>query len=96
MNDLMNTNNNGNLMTYNGSMGSIASEILNAIPLALAAPILAYQRTKAQKELLAILIEAKRQERSEILKTMQILAKYGQLTPELSQQLMVAYYQQPY
>lgn len=61
-----------------------------------AAPILAYQKTNAQRELYAMLIEARRQERSEILKTMQVLASHGQLTLELSQQLMVAYYQQPY
>lgn len=96
MNDLMNVSSGGNMTTYSGSTGNIASDLLNAIPLALAAPILSYQRTKAQKELLAILIEAKRSERSEILKTMQVLASHGQLTPELSQQLMVAYYQQPY
>lgn len=98
MNNLLNTNSNNNLVPYSypPSTGSLASDILNAIPLALAAPILAYQKTRAQKELLAILIEAKRQERREILKTMQVLASYGQLTPELSQQLMVAYYQQPY
>lgn len=96
MNNLMNTENNRWPTTYSGSVGNIASEVLSAIPLSLAAPILSYQRTKAQKELIALLIEAKRIERSEILKTMQVLAIHGQLTPELSQQLMVAYYQQPY
>ena len=64
--------------------------------MALAAPILSYQRTRAQRELLAIAIEAKKEERSEILRTMQVLAKYGQLTPELSTQLMMVYMQQPY
>lgn len=97
MNELMNVSNSssGLAPSSNGASGLMA-EILNAIPLALAAPILAYQRTNAQKELLAIAIEAKRRERTEILETMQILAKYGQLSAELSQQLMVAYYQQPY
>lgn len=75
---------------------SFTSELLNAIPMALAAPILSYQRTRAQRELLAIAIEAKKEERSEILRTMQVLAKYGQLTPELSTQLMMVYMQQPY
>lgn len=97
MNELMNVGNGSSSLvpSSDGTNGLIA-EILNAIPLAFAAPILAYQKTKAQKELLAIAIEAKRRERTEILKTMQILAKHGQLTAELSQQLMVAYYQQPY
>lgn len=95
---LLNKNADNSLFPYPSSsnLGFVASDLLGAIPLALAAPILAYQKTKAQKELLAILIEAKRQERTEILKTMQVLASHGQLTPELSQQLMVAYYQQPY
>lgn len=96
MSNLMDANDNNYLMPYSSNTGSLASDILNAIPLALAAPILAYQTTKARKELLSILSEAKRQERSEILKTMQVLASHGQLTSELSQQLMVAYYQQPY
>lgn len=90
MNGLMNPND--NLITCI-SGGNVASDLLNAIPLALASPILAYQRTKAQRELLAIAIEAKRSERAEILKTMQILARYGQLTTELSHQLMMAYLQ---
>lgn len=71
-------------------------ELLRSIPLALASPILSYQKTKAQKQLIEIMIEARRLERTEILKTMQVLASHGQLTPELSQQLMVAYYQQPF
>lgn len=99
MNDfLLNKNDNSSLFPYppSSNWGFIANDMLSAIPLALAAPILAYQKTKAQRELVSILIEAKRQERSEILKTMQVLASHGQLTPELSQQLMVAYYQQPY
>ena len=96
MSNLMDANDNNYLMPYSSNTGSLASDILNAIPLARAAPILAYQTTKARKELLASHIEAKRQERSEILKTMQVLASHGQLTSELSQQLMVAYYQQPY
>ena len=89
MSNLMDANDNNYLMPYSSNTGSLASDILNAIPLALAAPILAYQTTKARKELLSILSEAKRQERSEILKTMQVLASHGQLTSELSQQLMV-------
>lgn len=97
MNELMNVSNSSRgLVPSDYGTSGLMAEILNAIPLALAAPILAYQKNKAQKELLAIAIEAKRRERTEILETMQILAKYGQLTPELSQQLMVAYYQQPY
>ena len=97
MNELMNMGNGTNsIITASSSANGFMTEILNAIPLALAAPVLAYQKTRAQKELIALAIEAKRRERTEILKTMQILAKYGQLAAELSQQLMVAYYQQPY
>lgn len=97
MNELMNVSNSSSaLATPTGGANGFMAELLNAIPLAFASPILAYQKTKAQKELVALAIEAKRRERTEILRTMQILAKYGQLTAELSQQLMVAYYQQPY
>lgn len=87
----------------NGTDGSngftitaFTSELLNALPMALAAPILSYQRTRAQKDLLAVAIKAKKEERSEILRTMRVLAQYGQLTPELSTQLMMVYMQQPY
>lgn len=86
----------GTLATYTGGVSGFVSEILHAIPLALASPILAYQKTKSQKDLLIVAIEAKRQERSKILETMQVLAKHGALTPELSQQLMIAYNSQPY
>lgn len=86
----------GNLATYTGGLSGFAQEFLSAIPLALAAPILAYQKTRAQAKLLEIAVEAKRRERTEILRTMQILAKYGQLTDELSRQLMIAYNSQPY
>lgn len=96
MNELMNGRNGfGAIASYKDSTGTfgLMSDILSAIPSALAKPILDYQRTKAQRELCAIAIAARRRERAEILRTMQILAKYGQLTPELSQQLMVAYHQ---
>ena len=75
---------------------TFTSELLNAIPMALAAPILSYLRTKTQRDLLAIAIGAKKEECREILRTMQVLAKEGQLTPELSTQLMMVYMQQPY
>lgn len=97
MNELSELRTQGSLSAYTGGgMRGFVGEILNAIPLALAAPILAYQKTKGQKELLAIAIEAKRRERAEILKTMQILAENHELTPELSLQLMAAYNAQPY
>lgn len=64
--------------------------------LVIEAPILAYQKTKTQGRLLEIAIEAKRRERTEILKTLQILAEHGRLTEELSRQLMFAYNAQPY
>lgn len=88
----------GEILPYSPGTGEggIVQAILSAIPSALAAPILAYQRTKAQKELVEVAIQARRAERCEILKTMCFLAKLGQLTPELSQQLMVAYYHPAY
>lgn len=77
------------------SFTGFTAELLKAIPMALAEPLLSYQRTKAQRELIAIAINAKTRERSEILRTMQELAKLGQLTPELSNQLLMLYLQQP-
>lgn len=70
---------------------SLAKELLSAIPLALAAPVLEYQKTRSQAKLLEISIQARYQERTEILRTIQILAKYGQLTEELSCGLLIAY-----
>lgn len=94
MNGLMSTNNYPyDLVVSDTGKGGLAEALLAAIPMAFASPILAYQKTKAQKDLIKIAIESKRRERNEILKTIQILAKYGQLTPELAQQLMAAYYQ---
>ena len=93
MNELMNVGNSFNPASFPSDANGLVAEILNAIPMALAAPILKYQTTKAQKESFTIAIEARHQERTAILKTMQILAEFGQLTPEISQQLMVAYYQ---
>lgn len=95
MNEMITTGN-GTLSGFTGGLSNLTQDFLNAIPLALAAPILSYQKTKSQAKLIEIAIEAKKQERAEILKTMQILAKYGQLTNELSQQLMIAYNSQPY
>ena len=92
MNGLMNTNN-YDLIVADTGKGGLAEALMAAIPMAIASPILAYQRNKTQTELIKIAIESKRRERNEILKTIQILSKYGQLTPELAQQLMVAYYQ---
>lgn len=92
MYEIINSNNVSNGLTIT----EFTSELLNSIPMALAAPILSYQKTKAQKELLAIALEAKKEERSEILRTIQVLAKYGQLTPELSTQLMMVYMQPPF
>lgn len=99
MNELMSTGGTyGDLSVYSG-MGSVngfVAELLAAVPYALARPILNYQKTKAQEKLYAIAIETRRQERADIMQTMQVLAKYGQLTPELLQQLMTAYYQPPF
>lgn len=92
MYEIINSNNVSNGLTIT----EFTSELLNSIPMALAAPILSYQKTKAQKELLVIALEAKKEERSEILRTIQVLAKYGQLTPELSTQLMMVYMQPPF
>ena len=88
MNELTNYSGINDVIPYGGG-----SNFVNDLISAVASPILAYQRTKAQKKLAEIAIEARKCERDEILHTMRVLAKYGALTPELSQQLMVAYYQ---
>lgn len=94
MNELIDMRNGtGSLAELYTSDNGFMAGILNAIPLAIAAPILRYQRTKAQRELLEIAIEAKRLERVEILKTIQVLAQNRMLTSELAQLLMAAYYQ---
>lgn len=74
---------------------NVLTEILSALPNAIASPFLAYQRTRAQEKLLAIALEAKKIERMEILKTIRVLAQYGQLTKELLDVLLSAYYQAP-
>lgn len=79
-----------------GSSGNLVSDILSALPSCIAKPFLDYQRTKSQKELLEFAIQAKRMEKEKILETMQVLAKYDQLTPELSDWLMQAYMQPIY
>ena len=78
-------------LTNVSSFTQFASELLNALPMAIAAPILSYQKTKEQKDLIVVAVEAKRLERQKILDTMQVLAEYGALTPEIASQLMVAY-----
>ena len=78
-------------LTNASSFTQFASELLNALPMAIAAPFLSYQKTKAQKDLIMVAVEAKRLERKEILYTMWVLAEYGALTPEIVTQLMVAY-----
>ena len=95
MNEIITTGK-GSLSTFTGGLSTLTQDVLNAIPLALAAPILSYQKTRTQAKLIEIAIEAKKQERAEILRTMQVLAKHGQLTNELAQQLMIAYNSQPY
>lgn len=85
-----------NLSTYTSSVGEFTQDFLSAIPLALASPILVYQKTKAQAKLLEITVEARRAERMEILRTVQILAKYNQLSDELFVLLMAAYNTQSY
>ena len=96
MYELMDGRNAGTCLPAGTTVTGYVADFLSALPMALAAPFLSYQRTKEQKELLAFLIEAKKQERSEILRTMRVLAQCGQLTPELSNQLMMIYIQQPY
>ena len=86
----------GTLSSFTGGVSGFTQDLLSSIPLALAAPILEYQKTKSQANLLAVAIEAKRRERTEILKTIQILSANGQLTEELSRQLMFAYNSMPY
>lgn len=112
MNELMSTQGAyGELSVYPGTAGvnGFVAELLAAVPYALAKPILDYQKirtqeklysiaieTRKQERLYSIAIEVRKQERADIMQTMQILAQYGQLTPELSQQLMTAYYQPPF
>ena len=92
MKDLVNCNNGLSLSTSNNTtIGSLASELLSAIPYALAKPILDYQRTKKQADLIKTALEARKQERADILATMRVLAQHNQLTPELYQMLMIAY-----
>lgn len=95
MNGLMNISGK-EISSFTGGVGGITQELLSSIPLALSAPILAYQRTKAQEKLLEVLVEAKRLERAEILKTIRVLSANGKLTDELARQLMIAYNATPY
>ena len=88
----------GNLMdtskvfeTSSGKTGGLLGELFSMIPEALARPILEYHRTEAQRELFKIAIEAKKMERIEIMRTIQVLAEYNKLTPEILQYLMSAY-----
>lgn len=96
MKDYLSLGNKTDLTVLSGTPRNYTSDLLSAIPLAIAAPILSYQRTKAQKEIIIKQIESNRAERVEIMRTMRELARLGQLTPEVTQQLLVAYYQQPY
>lgn len=92
MNDLVNF---GSNTSPSLSIGGFVTELLSSIPSALARPILDYQRMKTQESLMKLALEAKKAERIEILKTMRVLAEKGQLTPEISQALLSAYYQPP-
>ena len=91
MYELMTESKTGTSLANATSFTTFTSELINALPMAIAAPILSYQKTKAQKELIVIAVEAKRLERKEILRTMQVLARYGELTPEIATQLMTAF-----
>lgn len=84
-------NNNMSVPSLSTSFTAFASELLAAVPVAIATPILAYQRTKEQSKLAEIALQIRKQERADIMETMRVLASYGQLTPELYQLLMVAY-----
>ena len=86
----------GNDLVTSVGANRIGSDFLSAIPMAVAAPVLAYQQTKAQERVLISVIEAKQEERKEILKTMRELASNGELTSERFQLLMVAYSERPY
>ena len=89
------TINYGALTPSTTPVGSFLTGILSSIPSSIAKPILDYQKTKAQKELIALAIEAKKIERIEILRTLRALAECGQLTPELSSALLLGYCQSP-
>ena len=96
MNNLPNISNATDLIPYAGGLAAFTQSFFSTIPMALAAPILSYQKTKAQEHLIAIAIQAKRRERTEILATIRCLAQHGQLTDELSRALIAAYNAQSY
>ena len=50
MKDYLSLGNKTDLTVLSGTPRNYTSDLLSAIPLAIAAPILSYQRTKAQKE----------------------------------------------
>lgn len=79
-----------------GSSGNLLSDILSALPSSIAKPFLDYRRMKGQQELLELAICTKQLEKEKILETLQVLARYDQLTPELSNMLMRAYIQPVY
>ena len=89
MNELSNYEN--SLENLNNNIIGLTSNLLSTIPMALASPILSHQRTGKQAHLAEVYIEAKHLEKIEILKTIQILGQCGQLTPELSTQLLLVY-----
>ena len=86
----------GNDLVASVGANRIGSDFLSAIPMAVAAPVLAYRQIKGQEEVLISMIKAKQEERKEILKTMRELASNGELTSEKFQLLMLAYSERPY
>lgn len=92
MNNLISNNTGLSLTTTDPATGSsLASALLGALPNAFAKPVLDYQRTKEQAEIIKAVIEARKQERADILATLRDLAQCDQLTPELYKMLLVAY-----
>lgn len=70
-------------------------DLLASIPNAIAQPILAAIKTAKQAEIIEAQIAATSLERMRILETIQVLAKTGNLTPELGNALMAAFYSYP-
>jgi len=83
-----------NLAPYsnaNLSLSDFAQGLLSAIPMALASPILDYQKVKEQSRLLELAINAQTKNRADIMSTIRALAADGQLSSDKFQTLMAAY-----
>lgn len=93
MNNLV-TNSYYDLVTGTKSSGDgIVSSILNALPMAVAKPLLEYRRMDVQVDIIMRAIEANEKTKEDIMKTIRELGAADKLTPELTQYLFAAYNQ---